>query len=149
MRLLDKEEGVTIQVVALNAPLRILEDDLDVSSVGGVEDVRRGRDRCAGRRWLVIDTVVLEHLVGDAVILRELQWGGGFHMRHAVEREAALAVDEPDRAGELDGSGDVDATVVVGALGVGPGGAGREVPSERPPLVEGPRPADRRRRQLG
>ncbi|RRT38391.1 hypothetical protein B296_00057359 [Ensete ventricosum] len=110
MRLPDREEGVAIQVVALNGPLRILEDDLHVSSVSGVEDARRGRDRCAGRRRFVIDTVVLEHLVGDAVISASLSgpWGLG---------RAALAVrfhrndrhwfkDQAQSTGAVGSSGD-------------------------------------------
>jgi hypothetical protein len=70
-------------------------------------------------------------------------------MGDAVEAIAELAVDVDAGDHDLDGAGDVDLAVVVGALRVGARDTGRQVPSERPGLVDGPGPAGRRLGHVG
>ncbi|RRT82080.1 hypothetical protein B296_00020739 [Ensete ventricosum] len=108
-----------------HAPLGVFEDDLDERPVGGVDNVEGDLDGGLGRRWLVGHGVVLEHLVGNVVVLDELERRGGVR---------------PDRVDELDGAGDIDVAIVVGSLRVGASGAGSEVQPERPPLIAPPGP---------
>jgi len=51
-------------------------------------------------------------------------------MRNTVDGIAELVVTPTDGVNELEGASDVDLAVVVGALEVGPGGAGGQVPAK-------------------
>jgi len=62
-------------------------------------------------------------------------------MRNTVDGVAELAVIPAHGVNELEGASDVDLAVVVGALGVGPCGAGGQVPAEGAELIERPGPA--------
>jgi hypothetical protein len=75
--------------------------------------------------------------------------GLGVPVGDVVEDVAELAVDVAAGDHDLDGAGDVDLAVVVGALRAGARGAGRQVPSKQPGLVDGPCPAGRRLSHVG
>ena len=144
------EEGVAVDVEGVDALLGVLEDDLDEGAELGGDDVGRELLRDGGGRRHVADEVVLEHPGGGVEVLGELERRlGVVDVRHAVEGEPLLAVHLPLAGAELDGARDVDLPVVVGPLRVGPRRARRQVPAERPPLVDGPGPPARPLRQLG
>jgi hypothetical protein len=88
----------------------------------------------------VAHLVVAEHPVSDVEVLGELEGGLGVPVGDVVEAIVELAVDVDTGDHDLDGAGDVDLVIVVGALQVGACDTGRQVPSERPGLVDGPGP---------
>ena len=119
---------------ALNGLLMVLKDDLDEVTEGGIDDIGSksdgvilGRGIC---RWLVLNDVVLENFVCNAKVFSKFQWSFGVNMRDAIDCVAELAVGFASRVHNSDGAGDVDLSVVVGTLGIRPGSAGGEVPSE-------------------
>ena len=136
------EEGVTVQIVGLDALLVVLQDDLDEGAVFELHNVGSQGDSGSKVGWgLIGNGVVLEELIADAEVLSQLQGGFGINVRDTVDGVAELAVIPADGVNELEGASDVDLAVVVGALGVGPGGAGGQVPAEGTELVERPGPA--------
>ncbi|WVZ98980.1 hypothetical protein U9M48_044347 [Paspalum notatum var. saurae] len=146
----DHFPGPILDAVArVHALLGVLEDDLDEGAELGGDDVGDDPERAVHGGRHVAHLVVGEHPVGDVEVLGELQRRVGVLVGDAVEAVAELALDVAPGDHELDGSGDVDPAVVVGPLRVGPRGAGREVPPERPPLVERPGPAGGRLRHVG
>jgi len=111
----DGKERVAIKVVGLGDLGGVLEDDFDEVAEGGVDDVG-GDDGVAGGDggvWGVRDEVVLEDLVGDTVVLGELERGFGVDVGDTVECVTELAADLASGADQLDGAGDVNLTVVV------------------------------------
>lgn len=112
-------------MIRLHALLRVLNYNLNKRPELRRNHVRSYRHRRAGCRWLVANQVVFKNSPIDPEILSELKRHGGVGVRDGVERKAKLSVNGGGGAGELDGPGDVDLSVVVRALRVGPGRAGR------------------------
>ncbi|KAL0418089.1 UNVERIFIED_CONTAM: hypothetical protein Sradi_1222400 [Sesamum radiatum] len=79
-----------------------------------------------------------EYFVSHTVVLCQLQWGLGVHMRHTVDAESELAIGGRPSVDKLDGASDVDLPVLVGALWVGTCSTGCEVPPEGAELADGP-----------
>lgn len=127
----------------LQALLMVFKDDLHKVTESLVDDIR---SQIQFNRLLlrghISDQVVLEHLVGNAVVLCQLQRGHGVYVRDSVNAVSELPVRPAHRVYDLDCARDGDLSVVVGSLWVRPSGTRGEVPPERPELVERPSPPD-------
>ncbi|GER50709.1 alpha-ketoglutarate-dependent dioxygenase alkB homolog 6 [Striga asiatica] len=148
------EERVPVQVPRLDASLTVLKDYLDKVPECSVHHARRHHQLLRSLARVVLHEPVLEHLVGHSEVLRQLERRLGVDVGNPVDPEPELPADCRPRVGDFNSPGDVDLPVVVRALRIGTGGAGRQVPPERPELVHGPRDAlplalGRRRRELG
>uniref|UniRef100_A0A5K0XEZ7 Uncharacterized protein n=1 Tax=Nymphaea colorata TaxID=210225 RepID=A0A5K0XEZ7_9MAGN len=146
----DGEEGIAVQVPRLDAALVVFEDDLHKVTVRALQDGRAQGQR-SGRRdvaGIVHDGCIVVYLLPHAKVLGQLQWSGRPDVGYAVNAVPELPVGVlASGVKDLDGAGDVDLAVVVGALGVWPGRACRQVPPEGAELVERPSNADRSRWQ--
>jgi len=63
-------------------------------------------------------------------------------MRDAIDCIAKFATCSTSRVYELNGAGNVDGTIVVGALRVRPSSTGCKVPAEGTELIERPSPSN-------
>lgn len=109
----ESEERIAVKVVGLNDLARVLEDDFDEVTEGGVDDVGSDGEVREGGVGGVGDEIVLEDLIGDAIVLGKLERCLGVDVGDAIESITELAVGPANGVDQLDGAGDVNLTVVV------------------------------------
>lgn len=114
----------------------ILQDDFDVVTVCDIQDVCILGELRRVLWWIILYQIILENLISDAEILSQLDRGFWIGMRNAVESIPEFSPNLPGGVCQLDGAGDVDATVVVRSLWIRPGSASSEIPTVRSELIE-------------
>ena len=129
----------------LDALLVVLKDDFDEIPVLGFDHVGCNRDLVVRlvdiSWWFILDCIILEHLVGNLVVLGQLQWGVGILVGDTVDGIPQLAIYCASCVHQLDGSGDGDLTIDVRTLWVRSGSTCGQVPSQGAELIQGPSPA--------
>ena len=127
----------------------VLKDDLDKVTESHVQHNRCRSDfGCTSSWWVIRDGIIFENLVCNSIVLGQFQWGGRVDVRDAIDSITNLAVNLAGGVHKLNSAGNVNGTVMVGALRVRPGSTGSKIPAEGSELVKGPSPTYRGLRDL-
>ncbi len=115
----------------------VLKDDLHKVTEGRIHDIGCHDDLvCNFSSGFILNCVIFEDLVPNSIVLSKLKWSGRVSVGYTVDCITKLTIHSASRVDELDGAGNVNGTIMVGALRIRPSCTGCEVPTEGSELIE-------------